>query len=101
MRAIWSIALSLILIGWLPGCGGDDSGGYAGRAFVSFVPAGARWSSPAVRLRCGADVWQALQAYGADNGIDRLLEEKVGAEDLAKLRAGMMGYYGGSAAEKM
>jgi hypothetical protein len=82
-------------------CGGEASGGHAGRAFIAYVEEGAHWSSPAVRLRCGADVWRSLEGYCADNGIDRPLEQKVGAGVLAKLKSGLMVYYGGTAQEKM
>ena len=81
-------------------CGGDAAGGRAGRAFAAYVPAGARWTSPTVRLRLGADAWQALRSYGADNGFERPLAEKLDAPILAKLKAAVMLYYGGSAREK-
>ncbi|MCX7006632.1 MAG: hypothetical protein NTY53_05180 [Kiritimatiellaeota bacterium] len=102
-NAAWAAAknpASIFIPGTL-GCGGDEHGGYADRAFNTFVNPGATWRTPAVRLTQGQSVEYDLQTYCTDNHLTRRIEEKMPAALLAKFKQSVLLYYSGTCAEKI
>ncbi len=102
-NAAWAAAQKpeTIFVPGTLGCGGDERGGYADRAFNTFVKPGATWRAPAVRVTLSQSVERDLQTYCADNRITRRLEEKMPAELLAKFKQSVLVYYAGTCAEKL
>ncbi|MDD2598702.1 MAG: DUF6259 domain-containing protein [Kiritimatiellae bacterium] len=88
---------------FIPGhlyCGGDEQGGYMGRAFTTWVAAGRSWTTPAVHLTAGAQLAQTVAAYCAKNSITVPLAQKIKAETLVKFKAAPLLYLAGSCKEK-
>lgn len=86
--------------GWLA-WGGDEQGGYAERAFGTYVAPGESWRAPVVRLTMGDQAPQALQAYAQANGVRRRLSQKMPRAMLDKFKRAILVYYAGNAREKI
>ena len=102
-NAAWAAAKNpeTIFVPGTLGCGGDERGGYAERAFNTFVKPGTAWRAPAVRLTLGQPVARDLQTYCADNRITRRLDEKLPPALLARFKQSVLVYYSGTCAEKI
>ena len=81
-------------------CGGDGDGGYIGRSFITWVRPNEEWTTPTVHLVAGLSLEKTVAAYCAANSITTLLEKKIGAETLAKLRQAPLLYLAGPCGEK-
>ncbi|HEX8236756.1 MAG TPA: hypothetical protein VF600_12430 [Abditibacteriaceae bacterium] len=81
--------------------GGDESGGYCERNFVTFVNAGQKWQAPPVRLLIGASAPGALAAYARDNAITRRLADKMSPPVLDKFKNAVLLYLNGTARQKI
>lgn len=81
-------------------CGGTRQGGYFKRGFGFFIHAGARWTSPPVKLKIGASPADALDAYAKENQVRKRLEEKLPAAQLEKIRRALWIFYEGNLAQK-
>ncbi|MCL6476382.1 MAG: DUF6259 domain-containing protein [Firmicutes bacterium] len=90
----------LFIPGWLA-WGGDENGGYAERAFGTYVPAGSSWRAPVVRVHVGKTAQQALQMYAKANGIHRRLSQKMRRPLLERFKRAVLVYYAGNASEKL
>lgn len=83
------------------GCGADERGGYADRAYATFVLAGSSWRSPRARIVVGSTAEAQLAEYCRANRIRRTLEDKVAGPALERLKRAVLVYYAGSAREKI
>lgn len=90
---------NLFVPGWLA-WGGDERGGYAERAFGTYVEPGKGWHAPTVRLIVGKTAPQALQLYAEANGIHRRLAQKMPPTLLERFKRAVLVYYAGNAKEK-
>lgn len=86
--------------GWLA-WGGDENGGYAERAFGTYVAAGTRWRAPTVRLIADKTPSEALRLYAQANGVRRRLAQKMPRALLERFKRAVLVYYGGNAREKL
>ncbi len=84
-------------LGW----GADAQGGYAERAFGTYVPPGQTWQTPVVRLLLGSTVTNALAAYSQANQFTRRLEDKMAPAVLDQFKKSLLVYYGGNCADKL
>lgn len=91
---------NLFVPGWLA-WGGDENGGYAERAFGTYVPPGTRWCAPVVRWTAGKTSVEALKLYAEANGIRRRLVQKLPSALLERIKRAVLVYYAGNAREKM
>ncbi len=91
---------NLFVPGWLA-WGGDQNGGYAERAFSTYVEPGKSWRAPAVRLMAGKTATQALQHYAEANALRRRLAQKMSRPLLERFKRAVLVYYAGNAKEKM
>lgn len=89
----------LFVPGWLA-WGGDENGGYAERAFSTYVTPRSRWRAPTVRLVTGKTAPQALQLYAEQNGLRRRLTQKMPRPLLEKFKRALLVYYAGNIKEK-
>lgn len=79
-----------VLIPGRLGFGGDAKGGRLDRSFAAFVPPGATWTSPVVRISVGITAEAGLAAYATANGISRPLRAKMKPETLDRLRRAVL-----------
>lgn len=91
---------NLFVPGWLA-WGGDENGGYAERAYGTYVPTGARWRAPTVRVIVGRNAPESLKRYAEANGIRRRLAQKMSRALLEGFKRSVLVYYAGNAREKM
>ncbi|NQT54305.1 hypothetical protein HQ576_19765, partial [bacterium] len=82
-------------------CGGDARGGWCDRPFVTHVPPGTAWPSPAVRLTVGNSAPDGLRAYCEANRIVRRLEDKMAPDVLRRFKTSVLVKYDGSARDKI
>ncbi len=82
-------------------CGGDESGGYMGRSFTTWVAPRQSWTTPGVHLTAGVSLKKTIADYCVKNSITVPLEKKIGASSLAKLKQAPLIYLAGSCSEKM
>ncbi len=81
--------------------GGDAEGGYWERGFATYVTAGNTWQSPVVRLSLGQTATNAISDYGAANGYNRTLDDKMSPGILDTFRESVMIHYVGVSTQLM